>query len=163
MIHSPIVVMGVSGCGKSTVGAKLAARPDVPFADADDLHPASNIVKMAAGIALTDADRWPWLDLAGEWLAANPRGVLSCSALRRTYRDRLRAHCASAFFVHLDGDRSLIARRQADRPGHFMPASLLESQFRDLEPLESDEPGVVVDVGDDPDAIVDGLYQRLLR
>ena len=163
MVDRPIVVMGVSGCGKSTIGAKLAARLDVPFADADDLHPASNIAKMAAGTPLTDADRWPWLDRAGAWLMANPRGVLSCSALRRSYRDRLRAHCAPAFVVHLDGDRELIAQRQADRPGHFMPTSLLASQFRDLEPLESDEAGVVVDIGDDPDAIVDDVVDRLLR
>ncbi|WP_279103338.1 gluconokinase [Gordonia bronchialis] len=163
MTIGPIVVMGVSGSGKSTVGTELAVRLGVPFADADDLHPASNVAKMAAGVPLDDADRMPWLDLVGAWLARNPRGVISCSALRRRYRNQLRAHAPSTFFVHLAGDREVIAHRQSARTGHFMPASLLDSQFASLEPLEPDEPGVVVDVGLPAEQIVDDVVRRVLR
>ncbi|NYI46006.1 gluconokinase [Nocardioides aromaticivorans] len=151
-----IVVMGVSGSGKSTVGAALAQRLGVPFEDADDLHPAANIAKMSAGIPLDDDDRHPWLETIGEWLAAHDGdgGVISCSALKRSYRDQLRAHAARAVFVHLHGTREVIARRQASRPGHFMPASLLDSQFDTLEQLADDEAGVVIDVDQTVDAIV---------
>lgn len=151
-----LVVMGVSGSGKSTVGAALAQRLGVPFEDADDLHPPANIAKMSAGIALDDDDRHPWLETIGAWLAAHGGhgGVVSCSALKRAYRDQLRAHAARAVFVHLHGTREVIARRQASRPGHFMPASLLDSQFDTLEPLGDDEAGVVIDVDQTVDAIV---------
>ncbi|MCW2842784.1 MAG: gluconate kinase [Nocardioides sp.] len=142
-----LVVMGVSGSGKSTVGAALAQRLRVPFADADDFHPPANIAKMTAGHALDDHDRGPWLEALGEWLAAHPGGaVLSCSALKRSYRDTLRHHAASVVFLHLEGRREVISRRQASRPGHFMPASLLTSQFATLEPLQPDEHGLVIDV-----------------
>lgn len=151
-----IVVMGVSGSGKSTVGAALAQRLGVPFEDADDLHPPANIAKMSAGIPLDDDDRRPWLETIGRWLAAHDEdgGVISCSALKRSYRDQLRAHAARAVFVHLHGTREVVARRQAGRPGHFMPASLLDSQFATLEPLADDEAGVVIDVDQTVDAIV---------
>lgn len=151
-----LVVMGVSGSGKSTVGAALAQRLGVPFEDADDLHPPANIAKMSAGIPLDDDDRHPWLETIGAWLAAHDGhgGVVSCSALKRAYRDQLRAHAARAVFVHLHGTREVIARRQASRPGHFMPASLLDSQFDTLEPLGDDEAGVVIDVDQTVDAIV---------
>ncbi len=151
-----VVVMGVSGSGKSTVGAALAQRLGVAFEDADDLHPPANIAKMSAGIPLDDDDRRPWLETIGRWLAAQDAegGVISCSALKRSYRDQLRAHAARAFFVHLHGTREVIARRQAGRPGHFMPASLLDSQFATLEPLADDESGVVIDVDQTVDAIV---------
>ena len=151
-----LVVMGVSGSGKSTVGAALAQRLGVPFEDADDLHPAANIAKMSAGNPLDDDDRRPWLETIGTWLAAHDGdgGVISCSALKRSYRDRLRAHAARAVFVHLHGTREVIARRQAARPGHFMPASLLDSQFDTLEPLAEDEAGVVIDVDQTVDVIV---------
>lgn len=151
-----LVVMGVSGSGKSTVGAALAQRLGVPFEDADDLHPPANIAKMSAGIPLDDGDRRPWLETIGEWLAAHDGqgGVISCSALKRSYRDQLRAHAARAVFVHLHGTREVIARRQAARPGHFMPASLLDSQFDTLEPLAEDEAGVVIDVDQPVDVIV---------
>jgi len=151
-----LVVMGVSGSGKSTVGAALAQRLGVPFEDADDLHPAANIAKMSAGIPLDDDDRRPWLETIGTWLAAHDGdgGVISCSALKRSYRDQLRAHAARAVFVHLHGTREVIARRQAARPGHFMPASLLDSQFDTLEPLAEDEAGVVIDVDQTVDVIV---------
>lgn len=152
----PIVVMGVSGSGKSTVGAALAQRLGVPFADGDALHPDANIAKMAAGHELNDDDRYPWLEAVGEWLTQHTGGgVISCSALKRKYRDQLRLHCPSIEFVDLTGSPELIVRRLAARQGHFMPGSLLKSQFETLEPLASDELGVVVDADKPVDAIVD--------
>lgn len=157
-----IVVMGVSGSGKSTVGAALAQRLGVPFGDADDFHPPANIAKMSAGIALDDTDRQPWLEAIGEWLAERDShgGVISCSALKVAYRDQLRAHAPRTTFVHLHGSRDVIARRQASRPGHFMPTSLLDSQFDTLEPLGSHEAGLVIDVDQDVDAIVQEYVDR---
>lgn len=150
-----VVVMGVSGSGKSTVGAALAQRLGVPFVDADDLHPAANIAKMSRGEPLDDEDRHPWLATIGRWLAEHPAGgVVSCSALRLRYRDQLRGHAARVEFLHLHGTHEVIARRQASRPGHFMPASLLASQFATLEALEADERGVVIDIDQPVDAIV---------
>ncbi len=152
----PIVVMGVSGSGKSTVGAALAQRLRVPFADADDFHPPENIAKMTAGRPLDDDDRHPWLESIGEWLAVHgDGGVMSCSALKRKYRDQLRRHCAEVEFLHLAGSLETIGRRQASRPGHFMPASLLASQFETLEPLDPDERGVSIDIDQSIDSIVD--------
>jgi gluconokinase len=157
----PIVVMGVSGSGKSTVGAALAQRLAVPFADADAFHPDANIAKMAAGEPLDDNDRYPWLEAIGEWLARHTDGgVMSCSALKRDYRDRLRAQCPRVKFLHLSGSPELIARRLAGRPGHFMPASLLRSQFDTLEPLGPDERGVTVDITEPVDAILDAVSAR---
>lgn len=152
-----VVVMGVSGSGKSTVGAALADRLGVPFADGDDLHPAANIAKMAAGRPLTDGDRGPWLEAVGHWLAghAGSGGVITCSALKRCYRDLLRSFAPGADLVHLHGRPDVIARRQAARPGHFMPPSLLESQFATLEPLDTVEAGLVLDVDGDVSSIVD--------
>src|SRR5436190_7655090 len=121
---SPLVVaMGVSGSGKSTVGAALAQRLRVPFADADDFHPPANVAKMTAGHALDDDDRYPWLEAIGEWLVEHREagGVMSCSALKRKYRDQLRHHVPGVEFLHLHGSPEVIARRQASRPGHFMP------------------------------------------
>jgi gluconokinase len=154
---SPIVVMGVSGSGKSTVGAALAQRIRVPFADADDFHPPANIAKMTAGEPLDDDDRHPWLEAIGEWLAdrCTDGGVMSCSALKRKYREQLRQHCGDVIFLHLAGSAEMIGRRQASRPGHFMPASLLASQFATLEPLADDERGVTIDVGQNIDSIVE--------
>jgi gluconokinase len=160
----PIVVMGVSGSGKSTVGAALAGRMRVPFEDADDLHPPANIAKMTRGEPLDDDDRWPWLERIGEWLVEHADGgVIACSALKRKYRDQLRHHCPSVEFLHLEGGRDVIEQRQASRPGHFMPATLLTSQFETLEPLQPDERGVVVDVGGSVDEIVDGYLGRTRR
>ena len=154
--------MGVSGSGKSTVGAALAQRLRVPFADADDFHPEANVAKMSAGHALNDEDRHPWLDAIGDWLAnhCGEGGVMSCSALKSQYRDQLRKHCPQVRFLHLSGSPEVIGRRQASRPGHFMPASLLASQFDTLEPLEADEHGVVVDVDQDIDAVVENYLTR---
>jgi gluconokinase len=158
--HHPIVVMGVSGSGKSTVGAALAQRLRVPFADADDLHPEANIAKMSRGEALDDHDRYPWLERVGAWLAEHPDGgVMSCSALKRKYRDQLRHHAPATEFVLLAGSREVIERRQASRPGHFMPASLLTSQLATLEPLEPDEGGLVLDVNQSVDEIVEGYVR----
>ena len=160
-VSAPIVVMGVSGSGKSTVGAALAQRLRVPYVDADTLHPPANIAKMAAGEPLDDDDRYPWLETVGDWLADHrDGGVASCSALKRKYRDRLRAHCARVEFLHLAGSPDLISSRVAARAGHFMPAALLRSQFDTLEPLGADETGVTVDVGQDVDAIVAAFLSR---
>ncbi len=154
--------MGVSGSGKSTVGAALARRLGVPFADADAFHPAANIAKMAAGKPLTDDDRYPWLDAVGQWLADHEGGgVMSCSALKRAYRDRLRSHCPRIEFLHLTGSPELIARRQAGRSGHFMPSALLQSQFDTLEPLAPDERGLALDVGSGVDSIVERFVSYL--
>ncbi|MDG4667464.1 gluconokinase [Mycobacterium sp. 236(2023)] len=155
-MSSPIVVMGVSGSGKSTVGAALGQRLRVPFADADDFHPPANIAKMTAGHPLNDDDRYPWLEAIGEWLARHrDGGVMGCSALKRSYRDHMRRHCPEVEFLYLAGSPEIIGRRQASRPGHFMPASLLASQFETLEPLESDERGIAIDVDRNIDAIIE--------
>lgn len=152
--------MGVSGSGKSTVGAALARRLRVPFVDADTLHPPANIAKMAAGEPLDDDDRRPWLEKVGEWLAAHREGaVVSCSALKRAYRDQLRAQCPGVQFVHLSGSAELIGARLAARTDHFMPPALLRSQLDTLEPLGSGEAGITVDVGPDVDAIVDTVMR----
>ncbi len=151
-----LTVMGVSGSGKTTVGAALAQRLRVPYADADDFHPPENVAKMSAGIPLDDTDRAPWLETIGAWLAdhAASGGVTSCSALRRRYRDVLRTGAPDQLFVHLDGTREVIARRVAGRPGHFMPVSLLDSQFATLEPLDDDENGLVLDLARSVDDLV---------
>jgi gluconokinase len=159
---SPVLVMGVSGSGKSAVGAALAGRLGVPFADADAFHPQANIAKMAAGTPLTDDDRRPWLDAVGQWLARHSDGgVMSCSALTRRYRDQLRSHCPSTEFLHLTGSPELIARRQAGRAGHFMPSSLVQSQFDTLEPLGVDERGMAVDVDQSVAAIVETFARSI--
>lgn len=150
-----VVVMGVAGTGKTTVGPLLAAALGVPYAEGDDFHPPANIAKMSAGTPLDDDDRWPWLDAIGRWAhgRAGLGGVVSSSALKRAYRDRLRAAAPDAVFLHLTGERALIERRMADRKGHFMPTALLDSQFATLEPLGDDEAGVSVDVAGTPDEI----------
>lgn len=145
-----VVVMGVSGSGKSTVAALIAARISAKLADADDFHPQANVAKMRAGRPLDDGDRAPWLAALAGWLAqraaAGERAVLSCSALRRSYRDVLRAAGTGVVFLHLVGPRELIADRMRQRAGHFMPPELLESQFAALQPLEPDEPGMTLDI-----------------
>lgn len=153
--------MGVTGSGKSTVGVALARRLDVPFADADTFHPAANIAKMSAGTPLDDNDRRPWLAAVGQWLADHSSGVMSCSALKRRYRDQLRSRRTGIEFLHLTGSPDLVGSRQAGRSGHFMPASLVMSQFEALEPLDPDERGMAIDVGHSVDAIVEKFVQYL--
>jgi len=156
-----IVVMGVTGSGKSTVGVALAQRLRVPFGDADDFHSATNVAKMSAGTPLDDDDRLPWLRSIGAWLAAHRDGgaVVSCSALRRAYRDVLREAAPDVTFLHLHGDRETVRRRVAARPGHFMPESLVASQFATLEPLGADERGLVLDLDRPVDEIVDAAVE----
>lgn len=158
---SRIVVMGPSGSGKSVVGAVLATRLDLPFVDADDLHPDENVAKMAAGTPLTDEDRWPWLDIVARTLRdADGGAVVACSALARRYRDRIRAGAPDAVFVELEVTPEELARRMASRE-HFMPASLLASQLAALEPLGEDEPGVVVANDRPPVEVADDAIARL--
>ncbi|SHJ49555.1 gluconokinase [Tessaracoccus bendigoensis DSM 12906] len=150
MTNTHLVVMGVAGCGKSTVAGALHDRLGWKMAEGDDLHPAENIAKMSSGVPLTDEDRWPWLRLIVDWTAtqddAGNSTIVTCSALRRVYRDRLRAAPGRTLFVHLAGSQELLAGRLASRTEHFMPASLLPSQFATLEPLEDDEDGFTVDL-----------------
>jgi gluconokinase len=145
-----IVMMGVSGSGKSTVGAALAARLGILYRDADEFHPASNVAKMSAGIPLTDADRWPWLDAISAAIRDTPPQegiVVSCSALKRAYRERiLRTAMRPVTFVHLDGPRAVLAERMKHRKGHFFPPSLLESQLATLEPPAPREPAIRVSI-----------------
>ncbi|MER5558577.1 MULTISPECIES: gluconokinase [unclassified Streptomyces] len=152
-----VVVMGVAGTGKTTIGPLVAARLGVPYAEGDDFHPQANVAKMSAGIPLDDDDRWPWLDAIGVWAhgRAERGGVVSSSALKRSYRDRLRAAAPGVVFLHLTGDRALIEHRMAERKGHFMPTALLDSQFATLQPLGPDEAGVAVDVSGTPEDIAE--------
>jgi gluconokinase len=156
-----IVIMGVAGCGKSSVGEGLSRHLGIPYIDGDDLHPAANVEKMRAGVALTDADRWPWLDRVAGTLAAAAPVIVGCSALKRCYRDRIRANAGGPVrFVHLSGSRDLIAGRMALRTGHYMPLSLLDSQLATLEPPGPDE-AVTVDIDQDLDMLV-ATVARLL-
>jgi len=145
-----LVVMGVSGSGKTTIGRQVASRLSWPFKEGDDLHPPANIAKMEAGTVLTDADRAPWLAAVARWIdgwrRAGVSGVITCSALKRTYRRGLARGRPEIRFVYLTGDAPLLAKRLADRRGHFMPSSLLGSQLADLETPTADEGVIVVQV-----------------
>ena len=158
-----VVVIGVSGTGKSAVGAALAARLGWPFIEGDDLHPPRNVAKMAAGQPLDDDDRAPWLESirlrAAERSAAGRSTVITCSALKRKYRDALRAGVGAMFFVHLDGSYEVLQPRMARRERHFMPTRLLRSQLETLEPLGVDEDGAVVDVSGDVETVVAAAVQ----
>jgi gluconokinase len=158
-----LVIMGVTGAGKSTVGTLIAERLGLPFNDADDFHPPANIAKMSSGQPLTDDDRWPWLDAIGAHLAAHRGGgaVVTCSALKRAYRDRLRAAAPELRFVHLQGDMALVAARQAARQGHFMPASLVASQYATLEEPAPEERVIALDVAAAPSALADAAIAAL--
>ncbi|MFJ4029694.1 gluconokinase [Paenarthrobacter sp. NPDC089989] len=163
--HPPMVVMGVSGCGKSTVGSLLGERLGMVFQDGDHLHPAANKTKMGAGIPLDDADRKPWLEEIGRVLrdssdAGTPM-IIACSALKRSYRDLLRQHAPGVVFVHLNGDRATLLARMNARDHEFMPSSLLDSQLSTLEPLEHDEQHVLADITLAPSALVDAICDRL--
>lgn len=155
-----IVVGGVSGSGKSTVGSALADRLGVPFEDGDDLHPAANVEKMRAGVPLTDADRQPWLVAVGDWLAAREAGVIACSALKRSYRDLLRSRADDVEVLLLHGDPDLIRERQAGRGQHFMPPGLMTSQLATLEALQPGEAGATLDVAASVEQVVTD-YLRL--
>lgn len=160
-----VIVMGVSGSGKSTVAQGLAKILGWEYAEGDDFHPKANVVKMASGRPLTDADRWPWLRAIGAWIdrrrAAETSAVITCSALRRVYRDLLREGRPGVRFCHLAPDAGVVAARLADRTGHYMPASLLPSQLATLEPLQDDEPGVVLSVVDSPAATIRAALKAL--
>jgi len=149
-----IIIMGVSGCGKSSVGAGLSQRLGILYRDGDDLHPAANVEKMRAGHPLTDDDRWPWLDRVAAVLAVDAPVIVGCSALRRAYRDRLRAGAGGlVHFVHLAGSRELLAKRMSARTGHYMPLSLLDTQLAALEPPSPDE-ALTIDIDQTLDAII---------
>jgi gluconokinase len=168
MTHpTAVVVMGVSGSGKTTVALELARRLGWEFAEGDDHHPPENVEKMRAGTPLSDVDREPWLRGLAVWIAEREQAgtpcVLTCSALRRSYRDLLRQGNASVFFAHVDVPRAVLAERVAGRTGHYMPASLLTSQLATLEPLQGDEPGITVPGTGDPAAVVGAIVAALPR
>jgi len=158
-----VLVMGVSGAGKSTVGPLIAQRLGVRFDDADSFHPPANVAKMSRGAPLDDTDRGPWLDAIGAHLAAHEGigCVVTCSALKRAYRDRLRAAAPGLRLVFLQGDLALVAARQAARQGHFMPASLIASQFATLEPPAPEEAATMLDVAATPDALAEAAITAL--
>jgi carbohydrate kinase (thermoresistant glucokinase family) len=156
-----ILIMGVAGVGKSTVGRALAETFGVSFFDADVLHSDANQAKMAAGVPLTDDDRAPWLDEVGKVFEGSTDIVVACSALKRAYRDRLRKWAPGIYAVHLTGNEALLARRVSERQGHFMGAALLPSQLQILQPLGADEPGVEIDVREELQQIVSAVRQVL--
>ncbi|WCC80563.1 gluconokinase [Cutibacterium equinum] len=153
----PIVVMGVAGAGKTDIGTMLATRLDVDFMDGDDLHPQANIDKMASGHPLNDDDRRPWLANIAAWLSEHTGegAVVACSALKRMYRDQLRQACPDVVFIHLAGDREVVTERVTARAGHFMPASLVDSQYATLEPLTPDEVGITLNFDASRDELTD--------
>ena len=165
MRPAAIIVMGVSGSGKSTIGALLAEALGWPFADADGFHPAANVAKMAAGQPLTDEDRWPWLDAIAAHIGASRTAeqpvVVACSALRRAYRERLRAGHGDLIFLHLSGAPEIVATRQAARQGHFMPPSLMASQFATLEDPAGEANAVIVSVSASPHEVVAAALEQL--
>ena len=162
---SIVVVMGVSGCGKSTIASMLAHRLNWIYEDGDWFHPQSHVRKMHAGEPLTDEDRWPWLHGIAAWIDASRRvgnhGTVACSALKRAYRDILVGERRDVRIVYLKGERDLIARRLAARDGHFMPPSLLDSQFAALEEPQADEHPIVVSIIPHPREIVEEIVKRL--
>lgn len=167
LAYPPMIVMGVQGTGKTTIGSALGERLGVTFIDSDDLHPPANKAKMAAGTPLEDEDRVPWLKIVGATIAANAAEgrttIVACSALKRWYRELLRSSVPELQFIHLAGQRDLVASRLATRQHEFMPTTLLDSQFEVLEPLAPWEAGVVVPVAGTPAEIVDVVAEYLAR
>ncbi len=165
MVPCVIVVMGVAGSGKTTVARRLARRLGWPFLEGDALHPRANVEKMRSGVALTDADRAPWLDAIAAWIAetraAGLHRVVACSALRRAYRERLAHGREDVVFVYLRGERALLDRRLGAREGHFMPASLLASQLAALEPPGPGENAIMVAIEGPPEGVVDDIVFQL--
>ncbi len=159
-----IVMMGVSGSGKSTVAELLGARLDWPVAEADQFHPQANIDKMASGHPLDDDDRWPWLHAIRDWIslenAIGANTIVTCSALKRSYRDALREAKGHVVFVHLHGPAELLAQRMQGRSGHFMPPTLLPSQLSTLEPLGPDEEAITLSIADSPEGLVNQILRR---
>ena len=166
-VSTTLVVMGVSGSGKTTVARLLAERLSWELAEGDDFHPAANVTKMRAGEPLTDDDRAPWLSALATWIgtreAQRNDAVLTCSALKRRYRDVLRDGHPSVRFLHVTVDADTLRQRLSDRQGHYMPASLLDSQLAALEPLEPDEPGLTCAADGPPDAVVERVLPALHR
>ncbi len=164
-----LIIMGVSGCGKSSVGKRVAARLGWKFLEGDSLHPASNITKMQNGEPLDDADRRPWLEAIGKWMDTrrrnNESAVITCSALKRNYRDQLRESRPGTVFAWLNVARDELERRMRERRGHFMPPSLLDSQLATLEPPADGEPAITIDANHDIDTTVEAtltaIKQRL--
>lgn len=160
-----VVLMGVAGCGKSSVLRQLHRRTGWPAAEGDLLHPEANVAKMAAGTPLTDADRWPWLEQILAWTTrqheAGNSTLVTCSALRRSYRDRLRAAPGRTVFVHLTGSPELLAQRIGARTGHFMPPTLLPSQLAVLEPLTAEEDGITLDVTASAEELAETILNQL--
>lgn len=159
-----VVVMGVAGCGKSTIAEAIHERLGYVYAEGDDFHPQANIDKMSAGIPLTDEDRWPWLNVINSWMVAREalgeNTVVSSSALKRSYREVL-AKDVPTFFIHLNGSHELIQQRLSERKGHFMPPALLPSQFAILEPLVPEENGVEISIEGSVDEMVDRAIEAL--
>jgi gluconokinase len=167
MTATAVVVMGVSGSGKTTVAVELARRLGWEFAEGDDHHPRANVEKMRAGVPLDDADREPWLRALARWIGEREQAgtscVLTCSALKRSYRDLLREGNDAVWFVHVDVPEAVLTERLAARKGHYMPASLLGSQLATLEPLAADEPGVTVPGTGDAGEVVETVLAALPR
>ena len=162
----PLIVMGVSGCGKSSVGEALAAHFGVPYIEGDAMHPPANIAKMSAGTPLNDDDRWPWLDALSARLKAetaqNGGAVASCSSLKKIYRDRLQAGSGpETRFIFLDCSRNTLERNQSARKGHFMPQSLLDSQLATLEPPYDEARAVIIDGNQPFDAVIQSIVAKL--
>lgn len=156
------VIMGVSGSGKSTVGKLLSPLVGLPYRDGDDMHPVANVAKMSAGQPLDDEDRWPWLSDIGQWLNDQSVGaIVGCSALKRSYRDLIRSKISGVVFVHLHGSYEVLRDRMNHRAGHFMPASLLDSQLATLEELAQDEAGMVLNVAASPEELASQAAEYL--
>ena len=162
MVKTVVIVMGVSGSGKTTIGQLLAGRVGWSFAEADDFHPAPNVAKMSAGTPLTDEDRRPWLEAIRDWIDAHPgNAIVTCSALRRSYRDILSAARARVQFLHLHGSVEELRSRLTARTDHFMSVTMLDSQLATLEPLGPDEDGVVVSISDSPQQVAQQAARAL--
>lgn len=155
--------MGVTGCGKSTIGELLAREVGAEFKDGDDLHPCANIEKMRSGIPLNDVDREPWLKDIGVELVKTERGVIACSALKFSYRETIRQHCPDVIFIHLTGSKEALLSRLGNRGGHFMPISLLDSQLETLEALREDEIGIELNIDQTPEKLISSAVRFISK